>query len=322
MTAPTITVGGRTVVHGFDWSQWQRPRDLAGVTATQAFAVFKATEGDTFGDPAYLAHVANADAAGLIHGAYHFARPDWSDGSPFGDGRQEARQFLDRLAPTERFAVLDLEATVLDAARTTDYVRGWLDELEASRRFPLREQRVIYVGKFFAWYHAVDVAGRAVLWIPWYTAGYSPNVDPAAIPLPGWSVDLWPEGWAIWQYSSSGTVAGVHPSDVNVATVEWWQAVAGDTPTDPQPFPAPEVHDMAAPVFTLPEKDWIIVRGFAPAGPYFKHVGMPELQAMIADGVVNVADVRPLTSTPDLTEQFETAPLYGPDGALIRGPQR
>ncbi len=42
----------------------------------------------------------------------------------------------------------------------------------------------------------------------------------------------------------------------------------------------------------------------------------------IAAGFVNVADVRPLTSSPELTARFESAPLYGPDGSLIRGPQR
>lgn len=243
-------VGGRQCGHGFDWSQWQTQRDLGAIAATQDFAVFKASEGDTFRDPAFRAHVTNADARDLLHGTYHFARPDWSDGGPYQDGRQEARLILSLLPDTARFVVLDLEATVLDAFNTTEYVRGFWDQVIETGRFPVLEQRVTYVGKFFNWYHSVAVAGMSVLWIPWYTAGYAPDVNPSQIAQPGWSADLWPEGWSLWQYSSSGTVAGIHPSDVNVATWQWLDAVKGDVRI-PEPFIAPKEEHMAQPIWRL-----------------------------------------------------------------------
>lgn len=226
-----ITVGGRRCVYGFDWSYWQPPRGLRlAKLQGHEFAVIKATEGDAYRDPRYRQHIDSVVDAGLVPGAYHFARPDWSDGGPYGDGRQEAELFLSVLDDRVDFAVLDLEATVLDAARTTDYVLGWWDRIMESGRFPIREQRLTYVGFYFNWRHAVAVRDRSCLWVPGYTAGYQNNPDPAQIALPRWAADLWPEGWCIWQYTSSGTVAGLHPSDVNVGLVSWLDAVRTGQP--------------------------------------------------------------------------------------------
>jgi len=45
------------------------------------WAYIKATEGTTFKDPFFGANYAGATKAGLIRGAYHFARPDSSSGA-------------------------------------------------------------------------------------------------------------------------------------------------------------------------------------------------------------------------------------------------
>lgn len=241
-----LNVGGRACGHGFDWSIYQPPRDHRG--DGQDFAVSKATEGNGYRDPRYRDHVSTFDAARLLHGAYHFARPS---GYGYADGQQEAALLLATLAPSERFVVLDLEATVLSALETANYVLGFWDEVIRSGRFPRRDQRVTYVGKWFSYVHTARISEVSVLWIASYTAGYTPNVSPERIALPAWSVDLWPEGWALWQYSSSGTVAGVHPSDVNVATWAWLNSVAGATatPSGLEPFTAPERTDMGQPVY-------------------------------------------------------------------------
>lgn len=224
-----MNVGGRNCVHGFDWSVWQAPKPLAG--SGQAFAVFKATEGDRTGygeiaDRRYGQHVAFADEADIPHGAYHFARPDITTHGPaYADGADEARKFLGRVATTASFVVLDLELTEVDPWATAAYACGFWDQVCVSSRFRLREQRLTYVGRWFAWQHAVAVSSRTCLWLPAYTAPSRVNPDPTMIPLPAWSHDLWPEGWCVWQYASNGTVAGTHPSDVNVATVEWHNAI-------------------------------------------------------------------------------------------------
>lgn len=230
-----MNVGGRECVLGFDWAVYQTPRDLrAARNEGHRFAVIKATEGEGFTDPKYYQHVANVMAAGLLNGAYHFARPSKSGStSPWQDGRNEARWFLSVIHAQTDFVVLDLEATAVSPGETTEFVDGWFHEIVLSGRFPIREQRVLYVGHYFNWQHATSVRDVAVLWVPAYTAGYNPNPDPCAIALPLWAKDLWPEGWSIWQYTSSGTVAGTHPSDMNVATVQWVNSVQSRTSLRP-----------------------------------------------------------------------------------------
>lgn len=282
-----MIVGGRDCGHGFDWSIWQPVRDHRG--NGQDFAVAKATEGNGYRDPKYRQHVASFDQAGLLHGAYHFAQPN---GWGYADGQAEASSFLSVLAPTERFVVLDLEATSINAHETAQFVLGFWDQVIATGRFPRREQRVTYVGKWFTYEHTARIADHSVLWIPSYTAGYQPNVDPARIPLPAWSTDLWPEGWAIWQYSSSGTIGGVHPSDVNVATRQWIDAVKHDglAPRSPQPFPEPERTDMAKPVFDVSGSLHYLGQGEPGAG--WRHIDSPErANALAVAGEIELARV-------------------------------
>lgn len=222
----SVLIGGKECHLGFDWSWWQPPRPLGSARdAGHRFGILKATEGDAYRDSRYRTHLDNVIGAGLLPGAYHFARPDWTDGGPYWDGRQEADLFLSVIDDRVRFCVLDLEATILDAARTTDYVLGFWDRIVESGRFPTREQRLTYVGFFFNWLHAAKVREHSCLWIPAYTGGNRPNPDPTTLAPPRWAADLWPEGWCLWQFSSTSTVAGLYPSDINVALATWLDAV-------------------------------------------------------------------------------------------------
>lgn len=222
----TINVGGRVCVRGWDDSQYQPTLDAAQARDEgYAFGVIKASEGNGWTDPAWSWHVDNIEKANLPWLAYHFARPD---GTPDADGAAEADFVLTKLAGHDscRGLVLDLEASSLDAAGTAAYVVAFWNRVCVVRPDWAREQRVTYVGKWFGYQHVQAIHDLSVLWIPAYTVGYTADPDPSLIPLPAWSDDLWPEGWAIWQYTSSGTVAGVHPVDCNVATLDWWNAVA------------------------------------------------------------------------------------------------
>src|SRR6266540_2818609 len=68
-TAPTF--------QGIDVSHWQGTIDFDAVAGAGVRFVFaKATEGQTFDDPNYATYRADAAAAGLAFGAYHYARPD------------------------------------------------------------------------------------------------------------------------------------------------------------------------------------------------------------------------------------------------------
>lgn len=285
----TIIVGGRSCKVGSDQSIYQPPRDHAN--DGMAFLIFKATEGNGYHDPAYHAHVAKADAAGKTHGAYHFARPS---GLGYADGVAEAQVLLAALAPTESFVMLDLEETVLSAHETAQFAVGFLRTCAADPRFRRREQRVTYVGKWFNYEHTAAIADLSVLCIPSYTAGYQPDPDPTKIPLPAWSTDLWPEGWALWQYSSSGTVAGVHPVDMDVCTSQWLAAVTGQPVTPPEPFPEPERTVMAQPVYVPPtgHEHVLVPAPGTPNGFGWTYIGTPEILHQLAlAGVVELARI-------------------------------
>lgn len=251
----TLNIGGRACVRGLDWSHWQAPRDMHQAAAEGfEFAAIKATEGDAYRDPSYVAHVNHVVDAGLMLLTYHFARPDWSDGSPEADGAQEARFLLDAMDPRTNVVVLDFEASPLNADQTRDYGLGFWREIQASGRFPIRETRIQYVGRWFGYTHAKEFRDAACLWVPSYTdPNYpAPNPNPEALPLPSWSSDLWDEGWCIWQYTDNGTAGGAHPSDCNVATVTWLESARAGTSMTHEAF-TPQEDDMPRPVYKFPD---------------------------------------------------------------------
>ena len=82
---------------GIDVSGWQRPTpSLTGLD----FLFAKATEGTGFRDPMYATHIAAANKAKLVVGAYHFGIG--------GSGADQARHFLDVAGNVDVYA-LDLE---------------------------------------------------------------------------------------------------------------------------------------------------------------------------------------------------------------------
>src|ERR687885_350127 len=100
------------VVKGIDVSNHQDRIDWSRVRADGiSFAYVKASEGMTFADPKYGAHVAGANAARIKTGAYHFARPDTRASDPVEDAHAEADFFLSIARPRSGDLVpaLDLE---------------------------------------------------------------------------------------------------------------------------------------------------------------------------------------------------------------------
>jgi GH25 family lysozyme M1 (1,4-beta-N-acetylmuramidase) len=71
---------------GDDVSHWQGTINWTTVHNEGAkFAYIKATEGTSFKDPQFNYNYPNAYYAGLVRGAYHFARPDVSGGAAQAD---------------------------------------------------------------------------------------------------------------------------------------------------------------------------------------------------------------------------------------------
>ena len=155
---------------------------------------------DDFLDPNYASYRAGAAAAGLKVGAYHFAQPT----TTAGEAVAEADWFINQAAPRtgELRPVLDLERqNGLSTLAMQDWVKSFLDRVY--QRTGVRG--IIYVSPNFWKTYMGDTTwfalnGYDVLWIAHWTTAGQPT-----LPAAGWGS----AGWAFWQYTSSGTVAGL-----------------------------------------------------------------------------------------------------------------
>jgi lysozyme len=187
---------------GIDVASWQHPGGAAinwtsvrnsGVT----FAFVKATEGGTYTNPYFVADRRDAAAAGLVVGAYHYARP----ALPVSTAAEQARRFLGavgNVALSGHFApVLDLEATGgLNASQLAAWTKTFLEEIEIrTGRAP-----ILYTYRSF-W---TDLVGNSTAFsrYPLWFAIYNDGTTPGKLPG-GWT------SWAIWQHSPAGRVPGI-----------------------------------------------------------------------------------------------------------------
>ena len=164
----------------------------------KSFAIMKATEGRSYVDPTYADNRSGALAAGLVVTAYHFARPDRTN----GDARAEADHFVNvaGIGVGDIIPALDLERTgglshKALVAWVWDFVR------EVQRRTRVRP--MIYTG-YFGWQdrtgdtQAFADAGYK-LWVAnWY-------VQSPSVPANDWGG----HGWTFWQYTDRGNVPGM-----------------------------------------------------------------------------------------------------------------
>jgi lysozyme len=185
---------------GIDASHWQGTIGWSQVAgAGQRFVFLKASEGRNYTDPTYVSNRAGARAAGIVTGAYHFARPE----TVAGDAVAEARVFVDAatLGAGDLLPVLDIEVNGgLGVAALQVWVRDWLDEV-----YRLTGRRaIVYTSPSF-WRTslgdtpAIAQAAYTKLWIAHWGAT-SPTV-----PAGNWAG----HGWSFWQYSNCGSVPGI-----------------------------------------------------------------------------------------------------------------
>jgi GH25 family lysozyme M1 (1,4-beta-N-acetylmuramidase) len=159
------------------------------------FVVHKATEGTTFVDDHYTLRRGQVAKAGLVFGAYHFARPSASD------GKTQARYFLNRAKPIpgDLKPVLDIEVrdTLTDAQ-----LEKWVAAFAAEVTAQLGVKPIIYTPFDF-------VERYGALWV----ARYSNANTPPVVPKP-WA------RYAIWQFSNGrfgipNSVPGLGRVDIN-----------------------------------------------------------------------------------------------------------
>ena len=177
-----------------DWAQV--------LSAGYRFAFVKATDGynSCWEDPTFRQNMDGGSRAGVLVGAYHFARPDLNP-----DARTEARCFL---KAAEQYLqsgflrpVLDLESgTSLGKERLSNWVHVWMDALKEQSGV----EPILYTYSSFTHNFNASVT-RYDFWLAHYTR------DPEATPNPG----LW-DDWDFWQYTDEGSVPGVQDPTIDL----------------------------------------------------------------------------------------------------------
>ena len=194
---------------GVDVAAYQHPNQV-GINWRRvarsgiSLAAVKATEGTYYRNPYALSDLAAARAAGLSVGAYAFAIPNGNGGrsSPVAQA-DFLLGYLGRLAASVP-VMLDVEFNPysgglcygLRGSRMVTWVARFSAEVHA------KTGRVPYIYTPQGWWNPCTGGSASLhknpLWVPNYTTASSP-----AMPG-GWAT------WKVWQYSSTGTVPGIH----------------------------------------------------------------------------------------------------------------
>jgi lysozyme len=158
----------------------------------------KATEGATVIDNAYASRQSEAEAVGLLWGAYHFWRPEDS-------AEAQAQRFLAAAGAAPRWA-LDYE--VSGGTPTTIVAIMKLIQAGTTGKMTLYGPKDILEELIAS---ATDeekaFLSQADLW--WAEYGDAPSLSDAL-------KALWPNGPWLWQYTESGKIAGVsNETDLN-----------------------------------------------------------------------------------------------------------
>jgi GH25 family lysozyme M1 (1,4-beta-N-acetylmuramidase) len=195
---------------GLDVSNFQGTIKWGKVaSAGYRFAFGKATEGTSYTDKTYMANRNGSEGAGLVFGAYHFARPaGGSIAAATASAIKQANHFLAVAGPQpgELPPVLDLEVTGnLPKQRLLAWTLAWLDQIEARTGV----EPFLYTSPLFWKGHLGDSTAAATagtgLWVAHWTSKTKPLV-----PAQNWSG----KGWKFWQWTDCVSVPGIkHCSD-------------------------------------------------------------------------------------------------------------
>lgn len=155
--------------------------DFRAIKAAGApLVILKATEGSSYTDPTFRSRWAAAKAAGLLRGAYHFARP--------GTDPERAADGLYAIASdAELPLVLDWE----DAGVSTEWAERFLRRLDARSG----KVSIVYTTASFARSHAGS--SRLTHW-PLWVARYNRTLG---------SIAPWTSAFA-WQFTDHGRIDG------------------------------------------------------------------------------------------------------------------
>ena len=175
---------------GVDVSSYQgQPNWQLVADSGRSFGITKATEGTGYINPYFAFNWANIKGAGLVRGAYHFARPE------LNSAVDEAAAFLRVVNNLQESDILALDLEV-GSGDLLDWALTWLSQVEQQVGF----KPLLYSGTWFLGPHGClgsnDLAQYG-LWL----SGYQAN-QPAV-----------PNNWttmAMWQYTDKANCPGIN----------------------------------------------------------------------------------------------------------------
>jgi GH25 family lysozyme M1 (1,4-beta-N-acetylmuramidase) len=198
-TARADVTGDQTLGH--DVSGHTGPVDWAAASGSGArFTYVKATEGTGFVNPQFGGQYSGAHAAGIIRGAYHFARPDVSTGA------QQAEYFIangggwngdGKTLP----GAVDLEYNPYGDScygKNPADMTNWIADFTSTYLAKEKRSALIYTSTAW-WKLCTGNTSRFGNTDPLWLARYAPQVGEL------------PAGWdkqSIWQFSRSGSLPG------------------------------------------------------------------------------------------------------------------
>lgn len=199
-----------TRAKGLDVSNWNGAINWNKVAhAGYRFAFGKATEGTSYNDQTYTPNRNGSEGAGLVFGAYHFARPTGKGlAGATASAIKQANHFLAiaKPQPGELPPVLDLEAAGgLGKQRLLAWTLAWTGQISAR----IGVDPFVYTSPLFWKGHLGDSTAAAAagtgLWIAHWTSKSAPLV-----PAQNWNGN----GWDFWQWTDCVAVPGMkHCSD-------------------------------------------------------------------------------------------------------------
>ena len=190
---------------GIDVSKWNGAINWTKVAhAGYRFAFGKAAEGTSYVDPTYTRNRNGSEGAGLVFGAYHFARPTGKNlAAATASAIKQANHLLAVAGPQpgELPPVLDLEATGnLPKKRLLAWTLAWVGQIEARTGV----EPLLYTSPLFWKGRLADSTAAAAagtgLWIANWTSKSAPLV-----PAQNWDGD----GWKFWQWTNCVSVPGI-----------------------------------------------------------------------------------------------------------------
>lgn len=187
-------------VKGIDVSKYQGTIDWTRVKNDGVkYAFVRVSDGTQYVDSMFNTNWAGSRAAGVKHGAYQFFRPGQD---PIAQAEILLNAIGRKLEADDLPPVIDVEASDgQSSAVIKQKVDAWIRHVKAA----IGRDPIIYTG-FYFWRDTVGAPDftSSPLWHAQYSTAACPNIAPP------WQT------WAFWQYTDSGTVAGISgPVDMN-----------------------------------------------------------------------------------------------------------